>query len=148
MKSTNKRRNIVLKLLIGLLGLLGFSACEEAMREMYGSPYAKYNLKFQLTDEDNNPLGNTQLRVNKDGQPLMRNIKTDSGGKVEQSIQDGGALILDGKNYLVYYEKDNEHHSGTFKEDSVKLSVTQIEEGKGWYEGIYELKATLKLKKK
>ncbi|MBR3302805.1 MAG: radical SAM-associated putative lipoprotein [Bacteroidales bacterium] len=148
MKSTNKRRNIVLKLLIGLLGLLGFSACEEERREMYGSPYATYNLKFQLTDEDNNPLGNTQLHINKDGQPLMRNIKTDSEGKIEQSIKDGGALILDGKNYLVYYEKDNEHHSGTFKEDSVKLNVTQIEEGKGWYEGTYELKATLKLKKK
>ena len=145
-------RRVYKYLIASILGVLGFSSCECSKMYgppvEYGVPHATYNLKFQLTDEDNKPLGNTQLRVNKHGHPLMRNIKTDSDGKIEQSIKDGGALILDGNNYLVYYEKDNEHHSGTFKEDSVKLNVTQIEEGKGWYEGTYELKATLKLKKK
>ncbi len=152
MKLKKNRGKIVAKLLIGLLGLLGFSACEEEMRAMYGTPHATYNLKFQLTDEANKPLESTQLRVNNLGRNMLlftplEKLKTNSEGKIDCSVEGFG--IINKNTYLVYYEKDNEHHSGTFKEDSVKVTdIKKIEEGKGWHRGTYELKATLKLKKK
>ena len=148
-------RRVYKYLIASILGVLGFSSCECSKMYgppvEYGVPHATYNLKFQLTDEDNKPLEGTQLRVNKFGRSILmytptENLKTDSKGKIDCSVEDFGTIP--DNTFLVYYEDDNEQHAGAFKDDSVKVQGTQIEEGKGWNRGTYELKATLKLKKK
>ena len=48
-------------------------------------------------------------------------------------------------------DQDGEAHGGHFIPDTLAMNEferTQLEEGHGWYDGVFELKADIKLKKK
>lgn len=151
-KSISKSKKLLNRLMVYLIGLLGFTAATGCPVFAYGSPHATYKYKFQLLDEKGKPLENTQLRVTWKGYnyrllPTDPNMVTDKNGRINHSA--GGFIKNYDDSWLVYYETDNEHHAGVFKEDSVIVEQKQIKKGKGtWNDGTFEVKATLKLKKK
>ncbi|MBR3302803.1 MAG: radical SAM-associated putative lipoprotein [Bacteroidales bacterium] len=152
-KSISKSKKLLNRLMVYLIGLLGFTAATGCPVFAYGSPHATYKYKFQLLDEKGKPLENTQLRISKKWKdyyylmPIYDKMKTDKNGKINYSV--GGSIESYKDSWLVYYPTDNEHHAGVFKEDSVRIEEKQIKKGKGtWNDGTFEVKATLKLKKK
>ncbi len=158
-KSISKSKKLLSRLMVYLIGLLGFTAatgCPVA----YGTPhteykYAEYKYDFKIMDETGKPLEYAQLRISHKWKdyyylmPIHEKMKTDRNGIINFSIAGKDNSTMDYSNaWLVYYEEDNKHHSRAFKEDSVRIEQKQIKKGNGRDKGIYELKATLKLKKK
>lgn len=144
---SKKKRTMMLRLLSGALGLLGFAACnnneeEEELLLMYGSPYTKFQVKGTVTSEANEPLKGIQVIVRKlwDNNPMWADtLYTDEKGEFQtQESRFGG--INEQKVY--FHDIDGEENGGTFKSDSIALKdmdMKQIEKGdNNWYNGKYE----------
>ena len=139
-------------LMASLLAAFGFASCDFPKmygppRVEYGTPHAMLKVDIKLEDADSQPIGNAELLLKEGGRVVYEvGLKTDEKGVIEKTYHIGPIKFED--TWLVYYEGENPKYMGVFKDDSVKVQGTQIEEGKGWNRGTYELKATLKLKKK
>lgn len=118
---------------------------------MYGSPYAKFQVKGKVTSEADEPLKGIQVIVRSswDNDPLIADtLYTDEKGEfqTQESRFDG---IDEQKVY--FHDIDGEENGGTFKSDSIALKDMdrkQIEKGdNNWYNGKYEItpKSPIKL---
>ena len=118
---------------------------------MYGIPTAAYIVKGTVTDEAGNPIEGLHVT------PYFKY------GTVHSSIyypttttEKDGTFKLDtikgaGTPPIVVADQDGEAHGGHFIPDTLAMNEferTQLEEGQGWYDGVFELKADIKLKKK
>ena len=144
--------------LTALLAMLGYG-CEEPMDEYgtpveYGVPSADYIVRGTVTDESGNPIQGikTTLKAIPDEAPEytqgIDSINTDAAGKFELQTR-WYAGIPDLK--LIAEDIDGEAGGGAFQSDPVLLGDLQmqnVEDGQGWYEGKFELKADIRLKKK
>lgn len=155
MKKT-KKKVMMLRLLSGALGLLGFTACnnneEEEVLLMYGSPYTKFQVKGTVTSEADEPLKGIQVIVRTlwNNDPIIADtLYTDEKGEFQtQELGTGGI----GKQKVYFNDIDGEENGGAFKSDSIALKnmdMKKIEEGDGWYRGKYEItpKSPIKLSK-
>ena len=77
------------KLLAGLLTLLGFSlaACDKGGTCEYGSPYADYEIKGKVVDNQGYPIANIQIEISdsipENGWMQKDTLYTDSDGKFQ-----------------------------------------------------------------
>ena len=143
-------------LIATLLGLLGFSACSDDEDEkdetllMYGVPTADYIVKGTLTDEACNPIEGLHITS------YLHYHKFDlSKAPLATTAKDGTFKLDTIKGMrippIVVADQDGEAHGGHFIPDTLTMNEferIQLEDGTGWYDGVIELKADIKLKKK
>jgi putative lipoprotein (rSAM/lipoprotein system) len=148
-------------LLSSLLTLLGFGSCSTVGADEYGSPvseygtpYADYHIKGDVTDEQGNPLEGIKavLKEMPDEAPQyaysMDSTVTDKQGKFEMGTR---VYISSRRVKLVVEDTDGQAGGGEFASDTLVLEdlpKKQTAEGQHWSTGTYELKADVKLKKK
>ena len=146
-------------LLASLLALLGFDSCskETETPDEYGAPYAEYQIRGNVTDEDGQPIPGIKARLghlyddNDLGQIQVMPYPVDSA---ETNAK--GELQIDAPVYgpdmsMVLTDEDGDLNGGEFLSDTIALSdmkKEQVEEGKGWYQGKYKVSFTRQLKKK
>lgn len=126
--------------LVGLLGILGCSACDEPVDE-YGTPYAQYAIKGKVTDTKGTPIPGIQVKAGtkNDRQWMQENpadypYRTVSNAKGEYAIN----LATFGKeDFTVYAEDIDGEANGQFKTDStlVEGNKMQMTGGGHWDEG-------------
>ena len=147
MKTMSRKRKI-LAFVVSAFGISVTIGCCA-----YGTPYTTLKIKATVTDETNQPVSNAKL----DFKDLNYNHKhlelvTDSKGKIDYSHD----------LYHSYYGSDNlkeganivfigDHNAGLpvkYRDDSIRVQ-SSYKKGKGdWHKGTYEIKASLRLKKK
>lgn len=142
--------NILNRILVAVLALLGFSACgekEESWAE-YGCPNAKYRVRGSVTDESNTPIKGIRISVkyvwadNDMGKPVF----TDENGEFDTEP----LYVFPAPFNLIIEDVDGEDNGGKFKTKEVSskdMSVKETEKGSGWYEGAYDYTADVKLEK-
>ncbi|MCD8184097.1 MAG: radical SAM-associated putative lipoprotein [Bacteroides sp.] len=137
-------------ILSGVLVLLGFTTCDEngmgTGRCEYGTPYAKYEIKGKVMNE--------QQQIVPDARILVKNMAPATNDLYNRIIPD---TVYTKENGEYLYQKSItgyrnfrvicEDLSGTYKSDStvVKMNPTG---GSGWYEGKDSKEINFKLKKK
>ena len=130
-------------LLGAVLGMLGFSGCEELgmFKDMYGSPYAYYKLVGDVKDAKGNPIQG--IRVVYDRNPENEHSRndtlyTDSKGHFEKEKAE---TTFWRTHAVVRFEDVDGSAHGSFKTKTLgrsELSVKHTEEGSGsWYSGKY-----------
>ena len=154
MKTKSQRRTHYL--IATLLGLLGFSACSDESNEedevllMYGTPTAAYIVKGTVTDEAGNPIEGLHVT------PYLYYHKFDSSKAPLATTAKDGTFKLDtikGMRIppIVVADQDGEAYGGHFIPDTLTMNEFEqikLKDGKGaWYDGVFELKADIKLKK-
>lgn len=149
MKKT-KKKAMMLRLLSGALGLLGFAACNE-IEDMYGTPYIRFLIKGTVTSETDEPLKGIQVIVRPEWNPMWNDtLYTDEKGEF-QAISGSSFGINEQKIY--FNDIDGEENGGNFKSDSIALKdmeMKQVGKGSGWDRSTYEFtpKSPIKLSKK
>ena len=146
--------------LTALLSLMGFGSCttigedEYGTPVEYGTPYADYVIKGEVTDEQGNPLEGIKTTVKAIPEEVpqyaysLDSALTDSQGKF---LIETRAYISDPNLKLVVEDTDGPANGGEFVSDTLDLAALpkqQKEAGQHWSSGKYELKAEVKLKKK
>lgn len=135
---------------LAILGLLGFTACGNAPLDMYGSPTVDFTVKGKVTDSEGTPIkgivvSSKNVQSYGDGNGL--NAVTDEKGEfVTNKVKESGVVGV-----LVFTDVDGAENGGdfdTYEKDLSKLPKAQLKEGKGWYNGEYEVTADVKLIKK
>lgn len=143
-------------LLTVLLSMLGFESCSSESLEEYGSPiveygcpHADYIVKGTVTDEAGKPV---------QGIKITAPASSDTDAATQTALTDGsGAFKLKEfsnmrGNFLIAEDIDGDANGGEFKSDTLNVleikNPKQIEKGKGWYNGKFEVTADFKLKKK
>lgn len=142
-----------------LIATLGFEACDKIIDtpDEYGAPYAEYQVRGTVTDEEGTPIEGIKAR--------MGQFFVDNAGK-EQAFFDTdsaytdekGELTIEGKSFydetrtaIILTDEDGEQNGGELQSDTIAMrdmKKEQIEEGKGWYQGKFRLSFTRQLKKK
>lgn len=135
-------------LLAFLLALVGVSCSEHEL--MYGSPYAKFDIDLEVTDEDGKPVSGQEVILrhtdkygyDTEGTYYREPEKkvTDKNGRVMQSYPN---MWAQGIRFVVKNPVDE-----SLQPDSVKADIQQLEKGHDWYQGWFKASGQLKLKKK
>lgn len=143
--------NIVNRILLAILALLGFSACaekEEIWCE-YGTPSVSYRVIGTVTDENNAPVKGIKVVISDYPETETDDVTvyTDADGKFAGSHT--YSFSLD-KQTVSFEDVDGEDNGGLFKSATLGLddmTKKQLEKGGHWYRGDYELTANVKLEK-
>lgn len=157
MKQAKSRYTKCLQWVIGsLLGLLGFSGCEDGIfgkdepMDMYGVPTADYIVKGTVTDEAGNPIEGLLVT------PYLHYGTFAPSQYPTTTTEKDGTFKLDtlkgmGIPPIVVADPDGEANGGHFIPDTLTMKEFEqikLKDGKGaWYNGVFELKADIKLKK-
>jgi putative lipoprotein (rSAM/lipoprotein system) len=140
----------------GLLGLLGFSACDPfgVMRCEYGMPYSDYKVIGEVKDEAGKPVEGIRVvfapwgRDSESAPWVNDTLYTDRAGKVAGELEVDGI----GDHMEVEFADVDGPENGSFEPLLLKrsdLKITQTKEGdKSWYQGEYTIEAKARLKKK
>lgn len=159
-----KRRikNLWKYLVTAILGVLGFSSCEEGGLDleiierpaMYGAPYADFKSLGTVKDEAGKPIEGIRVAVsqtwrNSDDSILWieaDTVYTDTKGSY---LLEKNHVRLPGELQIVFEDIDGADNGGEFKSAEVTPHAIRASEGdKGWYQGLYEAKADIVLYKK
>lgn len=115
------------RLLIALLGILGFSGCEDGggINE-YGTPYAGYSVKGKVVDTQNNGLENIQVYLQRENTPMdiigPDTVYTDSDGNFTYEWNE--LFIHENEYELIAADKEKVFQSDTtavsFKKEDFK----------------------------
>ena len=119
----------------------------------YGSPYTTLRIKGTVTDEANQPVADAKLEF-KDLNYNHKHLElvTDAQGKIDYShdldySHYGSDNLKEGAN-IVFIGNHNAGLPVKYKDDSVRV-LSSYKKGHGdWHVGTYEIKASLRLKKK
>ena len=139
------------KLISLLLGLLGFTACDEnggmgGLVCEYGTPTVDFTVKGRVTDKTGNPIKGIVVSSTDTGAALEAVTAAD-GSFTTNKVKD---FSIFGK--LVFTDTDGVENGGEFETLTVDLNTlpeTKVAEGDGgWYGGEYEVAADVKLKEK
>lgn len=142
-----------------LLALLGFSACLEEViddpnkggYDMYGSPTTDFIVTGRVTDEAGNPIRGIAVK------PFFGNLIDPQMVPVAYADQNGMFKMDTLKGLgpatppILFTDEDGSENGGEFLNDTLRypeFERTLLEKGSGWHEGLYELKAEVKLIKK
>ena len=130
------------RLIYFLLTLLGFGAvsCEESglgdggnLNE-YGTPYASYRINARVVDSEGNPIGGIKV----EGQHGEEYGVSDTDGNVNCEHRDSSLANI------IFRDVDGLENGGEFENvvlawNDFYKKLEKVEEGKGWYQGVYEL---------
>ncbi len=136
------------KFLPGLLALIGFSACDNAV-SAYGTPNADYSVKGKVTDEAKNPLENIRVVLKPDQNRNYKNDTTYTNSVGEYALKSEGAFPM--KLIQVIAEDiDGEDNDGSFaaQTEEVPIEKSDYKGGSGnWYSGKAEKTVNFELEK-
>lgn len=139
-----------LNVLLGaLLTLLGFSNCEKQFNEvcLYGQPYARYDIKGTILDEEGNKLAGMDVTVKFVYEFDGEEYSTDQGREhtttdLQGNYECQGSYTNEDIRIVV------EDPGGVYAADSVMVKLERIEEGKDdWCIGTDVGRADFRLKK-
>ena len=101
------------------------------------------------------PIGGITLDYRKSEQMSCKMGKLPSKAPLATTAKDGTFKLDTIKGMrippIVVADQDGEAHGGHFIPDTLTMNEferIQLEDGTGWYDGVFELKADIKLKKK
>lgn len=127
-------------MLATLTGVTSIAGCNVFVCE-YGCPHSDYRVDITVTDEAGKPVkGIRASRWGGDQNPLY----TDDKGNAKDTLPG---------TFLQYFleDVDGDANGGKFAPDTLyqtDFEFEQVKNGDGkWYEGVYDVKATVKLKK-
>lgn len=130
-----------------LLSLLGFSGCSSEGSDMYGQPYATFQINGKVTDAQGKPLGHKRI--------MVRNLSYGEEGAYRMSDtlltnREGSYLwnrrisILNGKLRVVCQDPADQ-----FKADSAEVEIKLTKKGEGsWNMGSGSQTVNFELQKK
>lgn len=151
-----KTKRLITRILSGALVMLGFTACDDDSEYPpceYGTPWAAYRVKGNVTDANGNPLENIRviLRRGRNDNPVASvndTVNTDKEGNYVFEHQDFPGTDMQ---KVIFDDIDGEAGGGKFKSDSTSLDdmqPVQIEKGDNkWYNGKFEYTANKQLEK-
>ena len=144
------KSRIMQRFWFAILGVLGFSACDNPPLDMYGSPTVDFMVKGKVTDSEGTPIKGIVIsskRVQSYNVGEGINAVTDENGDfVTNQIHQTGFYGT-----LVFTDVDGADNGGDFatcERDLSALPKTLVKNGDGWYKGEYEVTADVKLNKK
>ena len=151
-------------LIASLLAMLGFDSCSNVTDapDEYGAPYATYQIRGTVTDEEGNPIPGIKGRLgvvitNPDVSSTLYvahgdSAVTDSDGHlIIDNISERTHYLVPGRTVVELKDEDGEANGGDFSADTLNfddMKKTQLEKGDGWYQGKFEYSFTQKLNKK
>ena len=136
-------KDLIVRISAWLLCLIGFGssvACSPGMvADEYGSPYASYEVKGKVTDQQGEPIQGIQVTCDA---MYIQPVYTESDGSY--------ALHGDGfpreKIQVSFEDVDGEENGGLFASRSVSAETHQVQDGDGnWDFGVYEAEANAEL---
>lgn len=134
------------------LGLLGFSACDIIGFgvAMYGEPHADFKVLGTVKDQDGHPIEGIRVAIKQDygneKYDPKDTLTTDGKGKYE--LIGKGPWHPNGVT-VVFEDIDGELNGGEFESASTNPEIVKTKDGdKKWYEGAFEARADVTLKKK
>ena len=121
-------------LLAGVLSALGFSCTECVQRDMYGCPYADFEVKGRVTGAENAPLKGIKVSVRTEKGESAYAV-SDENGKYGVGMETTFAMA--GSVWVKAEDIDGEAGGGSFAADSVEVAVvpSDYKGGGEWYEG-------------
>lgn len=133
-------------LLTIILGLLGFASCEPLI--MYGSPHADFKALGTVKDEAGKPVEGIRVAVrqHRHYENVDDTLFTDASGAwlLQRSVFDGPDDVT-----IVFEDIDGDAHGGEFNPAETKPEVKRTKKGdRNWYNGAFEAKEDVVLKKK
>ena len=140
-------KDLLLRLFRCLLPILGFALVESCAKDMYGCPYADFQLKGMVTDEEGVPIEGIKVHVSgvNEDYPAVSECYTDSkGGYV---LTDFDLHFYDYL-HLKFEDIDGPSNGGEFETHEIDVPVEQTEKADGWYEGAFRAGADVELKRK
>lgn len=144
-------KNSIIKLFRIVLASLGFVSAITACRVEYGCPHADFQLKGNVTDENDAPIKGIRVAVsaeypNPDITGPRDTIYTDEKG---QYILMNDNFYNFHKVHLKFEDVDGPENGGEFETVEKDVSVSQIKEGHGeWYGGVYEANSDVTMLRK
>ncbi len=133
-------------LIIRLLSLLGFTAvtgCDNDTPDMYGCPWATYEIKGQVCDADQTPIAGIRVfaidRSDSTGYIGRGAVRASKTGEYKAELESFPTDTV----YLFVTDADGEANGGEFasRRVAVDFSKAEYEDGDLWYRG----KATAKV---
>lgn len=134
------------QVLSGMLVLLGFASCTSETPDEYGSPYAKYEIKGKVVDEQKNAVPGAQI--------IVRTGILIGGDAI--GISPMADTLYTAKDGTYIYGKEGHSDmfrivchdpSGVCKSDSTDMTP-KLTGKKGWYQGSSSDVVNFELKKK
>lgn len=153
----NKMNHIWRQLAAAIMGLLGFASCGKSLVDdrddsaMYGPPpYADYKVMGTVSDEDGKPIKGIRVSVRLKYSPWSKDVEEtlfsdDKGAyQLTRTVDDLPPVTLS------FEDVDGEENGGEFVSTAVTPEVNRTKEGdgKGSYQGAFEVQADVQLKKK
>lgn len=135
-------------LLSGTLALLGYTSCDSAGDEPveYGSPYAKYEIKGKVTDQDTKAAVEGARVIVKPMQWKSDETFPPQMFDTLQTDKDGNYLYQDETMSIDRFRVVCEDPSGVLKADSTTVEMNP-QGGEGWYQGSDSQEVNFELKK-
>ena len=141
-------------LIAAVLGLLGFASCEDPVDIggdicMYGMPFAEFKAVGTVKNEAGKPVEGIRVAVRQtlrgQSEYVDDTVYTDSKGVYLLSNRP-----LRGPDYvrIVFEDVDGDANGGEFEQAEAKPAIKQTKDGSGWFNGVYEVKADVVMKKK
>lgn len=143
-------------LLSALLAMLGFESCSNIGGEPlveYGVPSVKFQVKGSLTDEAGRPVEGIKVTVAEGGGgEYFEQASTVTDAQGQYAVQEVQATAIDYGQFLLVEDTDGPDGGGEFRSDTISLKGLprkQVQKGDGhWYDGKYEVRGDIKLKRK
>ena len=153
----NGMKQIWKYLAAGIMGLLGFASCGKSLVDdhddsaMYGPPpYADYKVMGTVSDEDGKPIKGIRVSVLLKYSPWSKDVEEklysdDKGAfQLTRTVDDLPPVTIS------FEDVDGVENGGEFVSTEVtpKRNRTKDGDGKGSYQGAFEVQADVQLKKK
>lgn len=136
-------KDLIVRISAWLLCLIGFGssvACSPGMvADEYGSPYASFEVKGKVTDQQGNPIPGIQVTCDA---MYIQPVYTESDGSY---ALDGDGFPRE-KIQVSFEDVDGEENGGLFAARSVSVETVHVKDGDGnWDFGVYEAEANAAL---
>lgn len=136
-------KDLIVRISAWLLCLIGFGssvACSPGMvADEYGSPYASFEVKGKVTDQQGNPIPGIQVTCDA---MYIQPVYTESDGSY---ALDGDGFPRE-KIQVSFEDVDGEENGGLFAARSVSVETVHVKDGDGnWDFGVYEAEVNAEL---
>mgnify|MGYP003294337344 CR=1 FL=1 len=141
----------VIKCLLPLFGIAAIDSCD--MKVEYGCPYADFEARGVVTDEDGNGIQGIRVVISAgypdtayEGETITDTLWTNHSGEY---VRGNSQFAYMNSVKLEFEDVDGQENGGEFQKISIEVPVFMAKEGDGnWYDGAYEAGANVTMTKK